>query len=117
MASNILPRELSAGANGIGILVTASAAPGTLIHTAVNTAGQRDEVFLFVASSDTVNVNLQLQIGGTTQPLYLQIDPRGVGLVPLLPGFRVSGGIEIRAWSADGPSKVTVYGWINRIID
>ena len=46
MATTITKTLLSGSTNGRQIKVAATATPGTTIHTATNTAGQMDEVWL-----------------------------------------------------------------------
>ena len=57
---------LSGSTDGRGILVTATATAGTLIHTGSATATTLDEIWLYAVNSDAADVKLTLEWGGVT---------------------------------------------------
>lgn len=106
---------LSGSTNGRPVLVVATATAGTLIHTAVNVAGQFDEVWLWAHNTSASAVKLTLETGGVTAPndhIEITIPPES-GLVPLLPGVRFNGGVVIRAFAASA-SVLNIVGNVNR---
>jgi hypothetical protein len=63
-------RKLSASTDGRGIKVAATASPGTLIHTALDSIGaiEWDEIWLRATNTSGSPVQLTVQFGGTEQP-------------------------------------------------
>jgi hypothetical protein len=104
---------LSGSADGAALVVSTTSAAGTLVHTATNTAGQVDEVYLFASNSDVVNLVVYVSFGDTANPIIDLVEVRE-GLVPLLNGLRIKGGKEVRVW-AQAANKITLFGWVNRI--
>jgi len=116
MATTITKTLLSGSTNGRQIKVAATATPGTTIHTATNTAGQMDEVWLWAVNSDTSNRKLTVELGGTTSPddtIEVTI-PAESGLVLVVPGLVLNGGVAIRAFAATA-DVVLISGFVNRI--
>jgi hypothetical protein len=106
---------LSGGTSGRNILVAATASPGTLIHTAHATA--LDEIHLWAVNSDTANQKLTIEFGGTTAPndtieeTILAED----GAYLIIPGWPLTGGLIVRAWTLTTGNLVTINGFVNRI--
>ncbi len=116
MATTITKTLLSGSSNGRHIKVGATATPGTLLHTATNTAGQMDEVWLWAVNSDTSNRKLTIELGGTTSPddtIEVTI-PSESGLVLVVPGLVLNGGVVVRAFSASA-DVLMISGFVNRI--
>ena len=59
---------LSGSTNGKAIKVSATATPGTTIHTAVSGTSSLDEVWLWAQNTDTTDRKLTVEWGGTTSP-------------------------------------------------
>ena len=112
----ITKRQLSASTSGRGILVAATATPGTLIHTAVNTTNLLDEVWAYAVNTDTTARELTLELGGVTSPndLLEFTVPAEDGTYLLLPGWVYSDGVLIRAFAA-AANVITIHGYVNRI--
>jgi len=105
MANAVTVKHLSASINGRQIKVIPTAiASGATIHTAVNTEGKKDRVYLSATNTSTSPVLLTVGLGGTTDPddlIKVTIPAQG-GLWPVLDGSFVSGGVVIKAAAATG---------------
>lgn len=109
-------RILSGSASGKGIVVSSvTAGSGNVIHTAVSGTADFDEVWIYAFNSHSSSVNLTLEFGGTgaNEGISQPIDPSS-GLYLLVPGFVVQGGAVISAYSGNA-SKISIYGYVNRI--
>lgn len=116
MAQTFEKNKLSGSTNGRGIKITATATPGTLIHTAVSGTTNWDEIFLFVANTDTVERKLTIEYGGTTSPddlIEVPIPPES-GLVAVLPGLIVNNGVAVRAFAASA-NVLIGFGYIHEV--
>lgn len=110
---------LSGSANGKPIQVLATGTPGTTIHTTGTSATVIDEVWLYATNSDTVQVNLTVEYGGTGSGNEIKIGiPASSGLSILLPGLVLKGtgiaGTTISAY-ASSANKINIVGYVNRI--
>ena len=114
----------SSGLTGTPILITASgtngsAVTGTLLHTAANSPGYRDEVYIEVHNYHTASGTVTIQVGGTSPNLNdiaYGISPRD-GLHVLYHGT-VASGTEIRAYGNHALTTVSglrAVGWVNRL--
>lgn len=110
------PTLLSGSTNGRNIKVVQTATAGTLIHTATNTAGEFDEVWLWATNTSTSAVKLTLELGGVTSPDDLKevTIPAEAGDVLVLPGIRFNGGVVIRAFAASA-NVINISGNVNRL--
>ena len=106
-------KMLSGSVNGLPILVSAIATPGTLIHTAVAGVTSSDEIWLYVTNNHTSAVNLTLEWGGSTQVIRLSI-PVKAGLTLVIPGFALQNGLVVRAF-AEVTNVILVFGYVHRI--
>lgn len=106
---------LSASVDGLQILVSSIASPGTLIHTAINSLTIFDEVYLYATNNHTASANLMLLWGGTASKDYKQmaIDSKK-GDFLIVPGHIIRNAKEIRAFS-DVANVISISGWVNRI--
>ncbi len=107
---------LTASTNGRGIKVSGSASPGTTIHTAVSGSTGYDEIWLYANNTDTSQIKLNIEFGGTTSPddeiqVYIQSLS---GLILVVPGLVLNGACVVRAY-ASNPNVIDIYGWVNRI--
>jgi hypothetical protein len=109
---------LSGSTSGRNIIVAATATPGTTIHTAVNTAGSIDEIWLWVTNTSSSPVKLTLENGGTTSPndLIEQTIDAESGLMLILPGTVLNTGVILRAF-AGTTNVLNITGYANRIVN
>ena len=109
--------KLSDSTSGRGVLVVATATPGTDIHTAVAGSSDIDEIWLWASNFDTTAITLTLEWGDVTSPNDLfesVIQPNETVLVA--PGWILNGGLDVAAF-ASVASKISVIGYVNRITD
>lgn len=116
MATTITPQILSGSTNGQSISITATASPGTVLHTADATA--LDELWLYADTTTTSNTEITVEIGSTTFTKTIpgngQVNTDG--RVNILDGHRVTGSIVIAAFISTGASaELNVSGNVNRI--
>lgn len=111
---------LSGSTLGRGIKISATASPGTLVHSTGTSSSIIDEVWLYAANSDTLSRFLTVQWGGTNSPddSITILIPAQSGLVLTVPGFILTGtgsaASEIRAF-CPFTNVITVHGYVNRI--
>lgn len=106
----------SGSTNGRQVKIAATATPGTLIHTAVNSATQMDEVWIWVTNNHTVAVNLTIEWGGATSPddlIQLSV-PSKAGHYLVVAGVRINNNLAIRAF-ASVANVLCVQANVNRI--
>lgn len=108
--------KLSGSTNGRPIKIATNATPGTLLHTAVSGILNLDEVWLYATNNHSANLELTLELGGTTNPddVVKFSVPFKSGLYLVLPGFVFNNGVLIRAYAATA-NLISVTGWVNRI--
>ena len=111
--------SLSGSTNGRGIKVTtASPIDGsdTTIHTAVSGTTDTDLITLFAYNDDSVNRDLHIGWGGTTDPddLIIQTIPPKVGLTLIVADLPLRNSLVVVA-SASAANVIVVYGYVNRI--
>jgi hypothetical protein len=111
--TTVTKQFLSGSTNGRPIKVVASATPGTTLHTSDATA--KDEVWLWVSNTDSVDRAVTVEFGGTTSP-----DDKIVTIVPagdtvlVVAGIPISGGLLVKAFGA-AANVLTAHGYVNRI--
>jgi len=110
-------RKLSASTDGRGILVAATASPGTLIHTALGNvaASEWDEVWIRVVNTSGSPVKLTIEWGGTTAPddqVEITI-PAESGFTEVIPGHVLQNGANVRAFAATA-NVIALHGFVNR---
>lgn len=104
---------------GLGILVAATATPGTAIHTASTTTTTIDEIWLYAVNTSTSSVKLTIEWGEVTAPnghIELTVLPES-GLVTVIPGLLLQGNTTariVRAFAATS-SVIAIHGFVNRI--
>ncbi len=111
--------KLSGSTDGKGVKVTtASPLDGsdTTIHTAVSGTTDYDLVTLFATNTDSVDRELFVGWGGTTDPdnLIRLTVPARAGLVLVAADLPAQNGAVIVA-SASAANVVVVYGYVNRL--
>lgn len=109
------PTILSGSTNGRGILVAATATPGTAIHTEASTSGL-SLIYLWAVNSSASAVKLTIEFGGVTAPddLVEFTVPAEDGLYILIPGLYLSGGVLIKAFAATG-NVVMIHGHVMEV--
>lgn len=110
-------RKLSASTDGRGILVAATATPGTLIHTALSSvsANEWDEVWIKAVNTSASAVKLTIEWGGTTSPND-QVEvtiPAESGFTEVIPGHVLQNGALVRAFAAT-TNVIVIHGFVNR---
>jgi len=103
--------------NNRGIKIVATATPGTLVHTCVttvSTAGNFDELWLYVYNSHTADVTVTVELGGTTAPddnIVVTV-PFKQGRFLLVDGHPLQGGVAVRVF-ASVANVVVATGFVN----
>jgi hypothetical protein len=110
-------RKLSGSTDGRGIKVTATASPGTLIHTSLSNiaANEWDEVWLRAVNTSGSSVKLTIEWGGTTAPddqVEITI-PAESGFTEIIPGHVLQNGAQVRAFAATA-DVIVLHGFVNR---
>jgi acyl-coenzyme A thioesterase PaaI-like protein len=110
---------LSGSTDGKGILVTATATAGTVIHTGSTTATVLDEVWLYAVNTSASAVKLTVEYGGVSSPAdHIEFTvPAEAGLYLVVPALLIKGNataLVVRAFAATG-SVIAIHGYVNRI--
>jgi len=106
---------LSGSTNGASILVSASATPGTLIHTAQSGTSGLDEIWLYADNSSSATVKLTVEFGGTAEKDQIELNiPGESGLVLVVPGLVLNNSLITRAFAGTS-NLVSISGYINRV--
>jgi hypothetical protein len=110
---------LSGSTDGRGIAVSASASPGTLIHTGSASVSHVHEVWLYAVNYDTTDRKLTVQWGGTTSgndDIEYTVKAEN-GLYLIAPGLLLKGNatpLVIRAYAAT-TTAIVIHGYVNTI--
>ena len=107
---------LSGSVGGKPILLAATATPGTLIHTAVAGANDKDEVYLWFNNGSGSTVDLTIEWGGVTDPNDLMVKQyklTGHTLEQIAFGQPLNGALVVRAFASTA-NVVTCTGYVNR---
>ena len=106
---------LSGSTNGASTLVSASATPGTTIHTAQSGTSGLDEVWLYADNSSSATVKLTVEFGGTAEKDQIELNiPGESGLVLVVPGLVLNNSLVTRAFASTA-NVVSISGYVNRI--
>ncbi len=117
MSTVVSKVKLSVSTDGRPIKVVSTASPGTTLHTATNTSGAIDRVFVYAFNTSVSAVLLTLQLGGTTSPddeLKVSI-PGQSGSVLVIAGWLYDNGAVIRAYAGTA-NVINVTGEVERIV-
>jgi hypothetical protein len=111
---------LSGSTDGRGILVAATATPGTLIHTGPTVATSFDEIWIYAKNTSASSVKLTLEWGGVTAPNdHIEFTvPAESGLYLITPGLIIKGNataLVVRAFAAT-TNVVVLHGYVNKIV-
>jgi hypothetical protein len=105
-------------ADGTGIKLDIDSGAYTTIHTSsAGQAGHIDEIWLYGSNTHTSDIKVTLQFGGSDDPddiIEITVGAEA-GLVLLVPGLVLKGNGLVLKGAAAVASKVTVFGYINRI--
>lgn len=110
---------LSGSTDGKGILVAATATPGTTIHTGSTTTTTLDEVWLYAVNTSTSAVKLTVEWGEATAPNgnIEQTIAGESGLVLIAPGLLLKGNataLVVKAFAAT-TNVIVLHGYVNQI--
>jgi len=106
---------LSGSTNGKFINISASATPGTAIHTVAAGTSGLDEVWLYASNSGSTSVKLTVEYGGTTSADQIEISiPGESGLVLVSPGLVLNNARSISAFAGTA-NVISISGYANRI--
>jgi hypothetical protein len=110
--------KLSGSTDGMGVLIAATATPGTTIHTADATA--QDEMFIFISNLHTADVTLTIEFGGATDPdnllTKLMVIPANSPPIPIVTGQILTNSKVVKMFAGAGfASKLVASGFVNRI--
>lgn len=114
IANTLMPTGLT---NGRNTKVTGTNSAGAVtFHTATNTAGELDEVWMYANNTSGSDVLLTVECGGTINPDdYLKISIRAQqGDQLVIAGKRYNGGVVIKAFAATA-DVINLSGNVNRI--
>ena len=114
--TTITPIPFTGSTNGRGILVTATATAGTLIHTAH--ASAEDIPLLYAVNNHTADIIIHVEWGGVTDPgdtIPFKI-PFDSGLYLITPpGLILTNSLVVRCFAAVA-SKVSIFGSVRRVV-
>jgi len=97
------------------VAVSATATPGTIIHTAQTGTSGIDEIWLYAVNATSSDVKLTVQFGGTAtaENIELTITAES-GLVLVSPGLTLNNSLEVRAFAGTA-NAINIAGYVNRI--
>lgn len=107
--------KLSGSTDGKSIVVSATSASGTTIHTALTGTTNFDEVWLWACNIHTADIVLTMEYGGSVVANNIVVTiPFNSGLVPILPGLILNNGEVIKAF-AGTTNVINLFGFVNVI--
>ena len=119
MANAVSKIALSGSTAGKGILLAATATPGTSIHVTGAVSTVIDEIWLYAINMHTADVLVTIEFGGVTSPGFViaQTVPFKSGLYLLVPGLPLveTGGALTVAGFAGTTNVVSIFGFVNKI--
>ena len=118
MAVNYTATTLSAATNGRLIKITATATPGTTIHTATSFDAPEgvDEVWLNAGSTSgsPINGTIHINSANDSESINFRVPAAYNGPIMVLGGHRVCDGVVITA-TASVTERIAIWGNVNRI--
>lgn len=118
--ANYTKSILSGSTDGKGILVAATATPGTTIHTGSSVAADLHEIWLWCVNSSTSIVKLTVEWGEAIAPngnIEVSI-PGESGLFLVSPGLLIKGNasaaLVVKAF-AGTTNVLVIHGFVNKI--
>jgi hypothetical protein len=113
--SNFSKLPLSGSTNGKFVNISASATPGTSLHTVASGTSGLDEVWLYASNSGSTSVKLTVEFGGTTSADQIEITiPGESGLILVSPGLVLNNELRVSAFAGTA-SVISISGYVNRI--
>ncbi len=112
--ATISKQLLSASTDGDFIKIAATASAGTLIHQAVASATNIDEVWIYACNTDTSAVTLTLEWSSTAVDDNLKVNINPNETVLVAPGIPIRNSLQIKGFATIA-NKVNVLGYVNRI--
>lgn len=105
---------LTGSTNGRSIKVSATATPGTTIHTAHSTS--LDEIWVYAQNTDTTDRKVTVEFGGTTSPddTFEVTIPAESGLILIVPGLILTNSLVLKVFAATA-NVIIINGFVNRI--
>jgi hypothetical protein len=83
------------------ILVATSGSSGTMIHTAINSVGSIDQLWLYAMNNHTSSVDLTIEFGGEAAEDFIRMGiPSRSGLYLVVPGSPLKDGVIVRAFAS-----------------
>lgn len=115
MATTYTKEILSASTDGTPILVTQTATPGDLIHTAGAGIFNKDEVWLWMVNNHTASVDVTVEFGSAAAKdnIKFALDFKA-GLFLIVPGEILQNSKTVNVF-ASVANVVSVHGFVNRI--
>jgi hypothetical protein len=106
---------LSGSTNGRPISISASASPGTIIHTAQSGTSGIDEIWLYAVNTSTSAVKLTVEFGGTSTSDQIELTIAAEsGLTLISPALPINNSLVVRAFAATA-NVINISGYVNRI--
>jgi hypothetical protein len=105
--------KFSASTDFKQVKVVASASPGTTIHTAHATA--QDEIWAWASNPDSVDYDLTVEWGGTTDPddrKTFTVPAKSV--IPIVFGEILTNSLLMKAFGS-AANKILINGFVNRL--
>lgn len=116
MATRI-PLSGDATGNFVPVKVTVTTnGTAQTIHTATNTTGEADDIWLQAVNNTAATVRLTLLKGGVTEPdqaVIVDIPPAGSLPTRIFDGVPLKGGLILKCYAASA-NAITLDGWVNR---
>lgn len=113
MATTFTKLKLSGSTDGRAVHITATATPGTLVHTAHATA--LDEIWMYAMNIDTTARELTVEYGGVGGVDHVKVTiPAKSGMLLVVPGTLLTNSLVVRAFAA-ATGVINIFGYVNRI--
>lgn len=108
---------LSGSTDGKPIKVAATGTPGTTVHTATPDTSKLDHLYVYATNVDTVDRDLTIEFGGTTDPDHLiakahTIPAKAINY-PILVGQPLTNSLVVKAF-ASAANVILLAGRVNR---
>lgn len=108
--------KLSGSTDGKSVKIAATGTPGTTVHTAHATA--LDELWVWLTNTDTTDLTVTIEYGGTTDPDNLIVKamtiPAKSPPIPVLTGQILTNSLVVAVF-ASSANKILATGYVNRI--
>ena len=112
------PQIASASTDGRCVKIAATASPGTTLHTAVASATDMDEIYIWVSNSSAAAVGLTIEFGGTTNPDDRIVNtlsiPANSPPILIVPGVRLRNSLVVKAFASSANVLIAAVN-VNRL--